>query len=348
MPVNPLRTAHRPRRNRQHRLLQGRGPRQQARPGRRRGRRDPHPRRRRVRHAAHLPVRHRTTRLHRRRSVGPRGHVPTSAWPIPPTCCSLRPPPHTLAKLAQGLGEDLLSVTALAATCPLALAPAMDAGMFTHAATQANLRILQERGALVIGPEEGRLASGLVAKGRMTEPAAILGQVRYLLSRQGPLASRRAVVTAGGTRELLDPVRFLGNRSSGSRADAAACRAGYWGRGDIDQQRERSRPRLPARRSSPWRRRRRWQMPCCTPSRRPTPPVMAARWSTSALPRSRRRSSRRTKAARADIGAQPGYFARSSETARRERSPAGVAGLRRRRRICWRTRRPSWRARGCR
>ncbi len=116
---------------------------------------------------------------------------------------------NTLAKLAQGLGEDLLSVTALAATCPLALAPAMDAGMFTHAATQANLRILQERGAVVIGPEEGHLASGLVAKGRMTEPAAILGQVRYLLSRQGPLASRRVVVTAGGTRAALDPVRFL-------------------------------------------------------------------------------------------------------------------------------------------
>jgi len=129
---------------------------------------------------------------------------------------------HTLAKLAQGLGEDLLSVTALAATCPLALAPAMDAGMFTHAATQANLRILQERGAVVIGPEEGHLASGLVAKGRMTEPAAILGQVRYLLSRQGPLASRRVVVTAGGTREPLDPVRFLGNRSSGKQGYAVA------------------------------------------------------------------------------------------------------------------------------
>ncbi len=129
---------------------------------------------------------------------------------------------HTLAKLAQGLGEDLLSVTALAATCPLALAPAMDAGMFTHAATQANLRILQERGALVIGPEEGHLASGLVAKGRMTEPAAILGQVRYLLSRQGPLAGRRVVVTAGGTREPLDPVRFLGNRSSGKQGYAVA------------------------------------------------------------------------------------------------------------------------------
>ena len=129
---------------------------------------------------------------------------------------------HTLAKLAYGLGEDLLSVTALAATCPLALAPAMDAGMYSHAATQANLRILQERGAVIIGPEEGHLASGLVAKGRMTEPAAILGQVRYLFSRQGPLAGRRVVVTAGGTREPLDPVRFLGNRSSGKQGYAIA------------------------------------------------------------------------------------------------------------------------------
>ena len=129
---------------------------------------------------------------------------------------------HTLAKLAYGLGEDLLSVTALAATCPVALAPAMDAGMYSHAATQANLRSLQERGAVIIGPEEGHLASGLVAKGRMTEPAAILGQARYLLSRQGPLAGRRIVVTAGGTREPLDPVRFLGNRSSGKQGYAIA------------------------------------------------------------------------------------------------------------------------------
>jgi phosphopantothenoylcysteine decarboxylase/phosphopantothenate--cysteine ligase len=129
---------------------------------------------------------------------------------------------HTLAKLAYGLGEDLLSVTALAATCPVALAPAMDAGMYSHAATQANLRSLQERGAVIIGPEEGHLASGLVAKGRMTEPAAILGQVRYLFSRQGPLAGRRVVVTAGGTREPLDPVRFLGNRSSGKQGYAIA------------------------------------------------------------------------------------------------------------------------------
>lgn len=129
---------------------------------------------------------------------------------------------HTLAKLAHGLGEDLLSLTALAATCPLVVAPAMDAGMFAHAATQENLRILEQRGATVIGPEEGHLASGLVARGRMTEPLAILSQVRYLLSRQGPLQGRRVVVTAGGTREPLDPVRYLSNRSSGKQGYALA------------------------------------------------------------------------------------------------------------------------------
>ena len=129
---------------------------------------------------------------------------------------------HTLAKLAYGLAEDLLSVTALAAACPLMLAPAMDAGMFAHAATQATLRILEQRGAVVIGPEEGRLASGLVAKGRMSEPAGILGQVRYLLSRQGPLQGCHVVVTAGGTREPLDPVRYLSNHSSGKQGYALA------------------------------------------------------------------------------------------------------------------------------
>lgn len=129
---------------------------------------------------------------------------------------------HTIAKLAYGLAEDLLSVTALAAECPLAIAPAMDAGMYSHAATQANVEILQQRGAHIIGPEEGRLASGLVAKGRMSEPADILAQVRYLLTRDGPLRGHKAVVTAGGTRESLDPVRFISNRSSGKQGYALA------------------------------------------------------------------------------------------------------------------------------
>ncbi|MFN2182384.1 MAG: bifunctional phosphopantothenoylcysteine decarboxylase/phosphopantothenate--cysteine ligase CoaBC [Anaerolineae bacterium] len=124
---------------------------------------------------------------------------------------------QTLAKLANGLADNLLSLAALAATCPLLIAPAMDAGMFANPATQANLARLEERGAIVVGPEEGHLASGLVARGRMTEPQEILGRIRYTLSRGGPLKGRRLVVTAGGTQEPLDPVRYLTNRSSGKQ-----------------------------------------------------------------------------------------------------------------------------------
>ena len=99
---------------------------------------------------------------------------------------------QTLAKLAHGLADNLLSLAALAATCPLLLAPAMDAGMFAHPATQANLARLEERGAIVVGPEEGHLASGLVARGRMTEPQDILGHIRHTLSRGGPLQRPQA------------------------------------------------------------------------------------------------------------------------------------------------------------
>jgi phosphopantothenoylcysteine decarboxylase/phosphopantothenate--cysteine ligase len=129
---------------------------------------------------------------------------------------------QTMAKLAHGLADNLLSLTALAATCPVLVAPAMDAGMFAHPATQANLRLLQERGVIVVGPEEGHLASGLVARGRMTEPIDLLGHIRYQLSRGGPLQGRRIVVTAGGTQEPLDPVRMLANRSSGKQGVALA------------------------------------------------------------------------------------------------------------------------------
>lgn len=124
---------------------------------------------------------------------------------------------QTLACLAQGFAGNLLTLTALAASCPMLLAPAMDAGMFAHPATQANLRQLQERGAIVVGPEEGRLASGLVGRGRMTEPLDLVGHIRYHLSRGGPLHGRTVVVTTGGTQEPLDPVRVLTNRSSGKQ-----------------------------------------------------------------------------------------------------------------------------------
>lgn len=129
---------------------------------------------------------------------------------------------NTLAKLANGQADDLLSVTALAAACPLIIAPAMDVGMYAHPATQANVATLRARGAIFVGPEEGRMASGLTGLGRLSEPATILGRIRYTLTRQGPLAGRRVVVTAGGTREPVDPVRFLSNRSSGKQGYAVA------------------------------------------------------------------------------------------------------------------------------
>ncbi len=129
---------------------------------------------------------------------------------------------NTLARLANGLADNLLSITALAARCPLLLAPAMDGGMYSHPATQANLEILRGRGAVVVGPAEGHLASGLSGVGRMVEPAEILGQARLLMSHNGPLAGRRIVVTAGGTQEPLDPVRVIANRSSGKQGMALA------------------------------------------------------------------------------------------------------------------------------
>ncbi|MGH2523229.1 MAG: bifunctional phosphopantothenoylcysteine decarboxylase/phosphopantothenate--cysteine ligase CoaBC [Anaerolineales bacterium] len=127
-----------------------------------------------------------------------------------------------LAKLAHGLADDLLTLTALAARCPVLVAPAMDGGMFTHPATQANLRILIERGVTVLGPAEGRMASGLVGRGRMLEPEEIFGHVRLALGRKGPLAGRKIIVSAGGTQEPLDPVRFISNRSSGKQGFAIA------------------------------------------------------------------------------------------------------------------------------
>ena len=129
---------------------------------------------------------------------------------------------NTMAKLAHGLADNLLTITALAATCPLLIAPAMDGGMFTHPATQANLEILRQRGAVVIGPGEGHLASGMSGKGRMVEPAEVLGEVRLALSRSGCLAGRKVVVTAGGTQEPIDPVRVIANRSSGKQGFALA------------------------------------------------------------------------------------------------------------------------------
>jgi phosphopantothenoylcysteine decarboxylase/phosphopantothenate--cysteine ligase len=128
----------------------------------------------------------------------------------------------TLARLAHGRADDLLTVTALAARCPLLLAPAMDGGMYNHPATQANVALLRERGATIIEPEEGRFASGLVGRGRLPETPTLLGATRRVLAREGALAGRRVVVTAGGTREAIDPVRYITNRSSGKQGYAIA------------------------------------------------------------------------------------------------------------------------------
>jgi phosphopantothenoylcysteine decarboxylase / phosphopantothenate---cysteine ligase len=128
---------------------------------------------------------------------------------------------NTLAKLAHGLADTVLTEAALAHRGPILVAPAMNVRMWTHPATRANVSILRERGVELIGPEEGELAEGETGVGRMAEPAAIAARCGELL-RPPSLAGRRVVVTAGGTREPLDSVRFLGNRSSGRMGVALA------------------------------------------------------------------------------------------------------------------------------
>lgn len=124
---------------------------------------------------------------------------------------------HTLAKLAQGLADNLLTVTALAARGPVLLAPAMDGGMYSHPAVQDNLARLQARGVMVVPPASGRMASGLEGIGRLPETPELIGHVRLALGRRGPLVGRRVLVTAGPTQEPLDPVRYLSNHSSGKQ-----------------------------------------------------------------------------------------------------------------------------------
>ena len=128
----------------------------------------------------------------------------------------------TMAKLAHGIADNLLTVTALAATCPILIAPAMDGGMFDHPATQANLETLQTRSVLVAGPAAGHLASGMSGVGRMLEPMDVLGHIRIALGKNGKLAGKRVIVTAGGTQEAIDPVRVITNHSSGKQGYALA------------------------------------------------------------------------------------------------------------------------------
>ena len=129
---------------------------------------------------------------------------------------------NTAAKLAHGQADTLLTVTALASKCPLMIAPAMDGGMFDHPSTQENVEILKKRGAFIIEPLEGHLASGLIGKGRLPETHELIGHIRLILGRNGLLAGKKIVITAGGTQEPLDPVRVLTNRSSGKQGYALA------------------------------------------------------------------------------------------------------------------------------
>ena len=132
---------------------------------------------------------------------------------------------NTLAKLAHGIADNMLTAVALATRAPLLLAPAMHHHMYTHPATQANLALLQERGAFILEPEVGRLASGEVGVGRLPDISVLLGAIHVVLGRNGDLAGRRVVITAGGTQEPIDPVRFVGNRSSGKMGYALATEA---------------------------------------------------------------------------------------------------------------------------
>jgi phosphopantothenoylcysteine decarboxylase / phosphopantothenate---cysteine ligase len=135
---------------------------------------------------------------------------------------------HTLAKFANGIADDFLTTMYLATAAPVLVAPAMNVNMWQHPAVRANLETLRQRGVRVIDPGTGDLACGMVGEGRMAEPEAIAEVVFNSLGRRKDLAGEVVLVTAGGTREALDPVRYIGNRSSGKMgyalADAAQSR----------------------------------------------------------------------------------------------------------------------------
>ena len=129
---------------------------------------------------------------------------------------------HCIAKLALGLADDPLTTTIVAAKCPLVVAPAMDGNMYDHPATQANLATLQKRGVVIAGPGTGRLASGLTGVGRLLETPELLGHISYAIGKNGDLAGKTVVVSAGGTMEPIDPVRVITNHSSGKMGYALA------------------------------------------------------------------------------------------------------------------------------
>ncbi len=127
-----------------------------------------------------------------------------------------------IAKLAVGISDDMVTLTVLATTAPIILAPAMNVDMFENPITQDNLAKLKARGFTIVDPEYGRLASGKIGLGRLADIDKIIGTIKQVLGRSGDLAGKRMVVTAGGTREPIDPVRHIGNRSSGKMGYAMA------------------------------------------------------------------------------------------------------------------------------
>jgi phosphopantothenoylcysteine decarboxylase/phosphopantothenate--cysteine ligase len=129
---------------------------------------------------------------------------------------------NIIAKIAAGIADDMLSCTVLATKAPVIIAPAMHSGMWENPVTKENVAKLKARGITFVEPGYGRLASGGIGHGRLAEVEKIMGTISQVLGRKGDLAGKRIVVTAGGTRETIDPVRFVGNRSSGKMGYAMA------------------------------------------------------------------------------------------------------------------------------
>jgi phosphopantothenoylcysteine decarboxylase/phosphopantothenate--cysteine ligase len=136
---------------------------------------------------------------------------------------------NTLAKLANGICDNLLSAVYLSARCPVYLAPAMDLDMWRHPATLSNIRKLEDHGNILLRPVYGELASGLTGEGRMVEPETIVEFLQTELNKNKPLTGKKALVTAGPTYESIDPVRFIGNHSSGKMGFAIAEQLAYLG-----------------------------------------------------------------------------------------------------------------------
>jgi phosphopantothenoylcysteine decarboxylase/phosphopantothenate--cysteine ligase len=132
---------------------------------------------------------------------------------------------NTIARLAHGMADNMLTTVALATRAPVLIAPAMHSHMYTHPATQANLALLRERGVTVLEPAVGKLASGETGIGRLPDTATLLSAIQQVLGQHGDLAGRRVVISAGGTREAIDPVRYVGNHSSGKMGYTLATEA---------------------------------------------------------------------------------------------------------------------------